>query len=491
MARRRSQWLAGVVVVTLGLAAAWWLGPPAPEAPRAAPPGPVELPRSPAPPAAREAPATSAPPPPPVSASAPAGCPEDDGDPPDFVRPSVWELLRTRTQELRDRLPQLSRDASPALREGLNGIGGDDPMRAVDRLRAAPDRERDGFDVATAAMLHLGMRALAEDDATSARYWARAAIREAPTDPAGHALAGLAAEHADARLEAREALGRAHALAADEPALALALARAQADAGLHDEALRAVAIYLEQVPEDARIVSWRTRIEARAELTRTHARRTDLGITTLWPDRSVDVRRIDELSSEAHDAMREVAARIGRSPREELVVVVYESMEDLRRATCAPSWSGGIFDGVLHLDAATLRGPRATRVVRHEATHAQLRSIRGSIPSWLNEGMAQEMEGPTSPAARAAWGRMVARAYWIPFESLEGELVVIDDPEAAGLAYHQSLAMFLFLRERGGPEAVREAFARVDDGRPEDLLPTLVAGADGAALLAFVGERLH
>lgn len=431
----------------------------------------------------RARPAPSAP----VSAGPPPGCPEDEGDPEGFVRPSVWELLRTRTHELRDRLPQLSRDASPALRAGLNGIGGDDPVSAVDELRRAPDRERDGFDIALAAMLHLGMRALARAEGPNdAAYWTRAALREAPDDPMVHALASLAASHAHRTMEATREMRIASRGADDEPAVALALARLEAEGGRFDEAVAAADRYLEAVPDDARIRSWRERMQNRAELTRAHARRSWDGIDLVWPDGALSVDRANDLMQTAADALREVAQLLGRARRVHLTVVVYLTPEDMRRATCAPSWSGGIYDGVLHLDARTIGGPAGRRVVRHESTHAQLALVRGRIPTWLNEGLAQHMEGDPSAGVRASWARMARGDFWIPLASLEGELLLIDDPGDAGLAYHQSLAMVLVLLERAGPGALDASLERVEAGEPEDLLSQLAPGTDGAEVLAFM-----
>ena len=489
MSERRSPWLwlLPAALASVALLLVWHRSssespppipssdPSAPASPEASPQAPEAVPRA--------VPAR-------VSAAAPAGCPEDDADPAGFVRPSVWELLRTRTQELRDRLPQLSRDASPSLRDGLNALGGDDSLRALDRIRAAPDRHRDGFDIALAATLHLGMRALARGTPADAQYWARIAVREGPDDPLAHAFAALAANRAGRSVDAAAEMGRAYAGATDEPAIALEHARLEAEHGRFDEAARAVEQYLAEVPEDSRLTSWRIRMAARAELTRTHARREHAGIFVIWPDRNVDSRRVDEVTSAARGAMQEVASRTGLATRAHLTIVIYRSVDELRRATCAPSWSGGIFDGVLQLDAAAIERPTFTRTVRHEAAHAQLAMLRRRIPTWLNEGLAQDMEGPPSPGARAAWRRMVERGFWIPLESLEGELIVIDDPTDAGLAYHQSLAMFLYLDERGPEGALRDAIGRIEAGQPEDLLPALVPGTDGEALLAFMRRRL-
>ncbi len=476
-------------LLPLGMAAlaiSWWWGPR--QRRRPARVVPTVAPRA---TPATEAPASASPErsAPPRSGSAPSGCPEDEDDAPGFVRPRVWELLRTRDQELRDRLPQLSRDASPELREGLHGLSTDQLTTAIERLRAAPDRRRDGFDIAVAGTLHVGMLALSRGDVAEAQRWARVALEEGPEDALAHAYAGLTALRAGATIDAARRMARAFELTPDEPAIALEHARAEVENGRFEAGVAAIEVYLAEVPDDVRLRAWRVRMRARAEFTRAHARRTDQQITTLWPDRLVDARRIDELTQSAHDAMVEVAALTQTSVRQHLVVVVYRSLEELRRATCAPSWSGGIFDGVLHLDAATVNRPGFARTVRHEATHAQLRMMRRRIPTWLNEGLAQDMEGSPRAQALAAWRRMSERNYWIPFASLEGELISIDDPTDAALAYHQSLAMYLYLRERGGPTAVRAAFTRIEARQPEDILPTVVPGADGRALLAFMRAR--
>jgi len=490
----RTSWLWLGLTASAVVGAAYWLAsrPPTPRAPTpdAAGPAAVVEPAAEASPATEPG-ATERPPPPPrVSASAPPGCPEDDADPPGLVRPSVWDLLQVRTQELRDRLPQLSRDASPGLREGLNGIGARDATATVDRLRLAPDRVRDGFDVALAAILHLGMRELAGDRHDDADWYARLALREAPDDPLAHAFAGLVSERGRRITDAAERFARAYALAPDEPAIALRHARSQAPRGDLTEAVAAADAYLAAVPEDARMRAWRARMAARAALVATHARRTDQGITVLWPDRDVDARRIDEMSTELARALDEVADIAGLRRRRALTVIVYRTGDEMRRATCAPSWSGGVFDGALHLDVRTVNRDGFARTVRHEATHAQLAVMQRRIPSWLGEGFAQAMEGPDREREAArGWRRMVDRGYWIPLASLDGELLSIDDPTDARLAYHQSLAMYLYLREQRGTSGVAQALHLVDRGDPHDLLTRIVPDTDGRALLEFMRVR--
>ncbi|HEY8431032.1 MAG TPA: hypothetical protein VIL20_21785 [Sandaracinaceae bacterium] len=494
MAARRRSLVPWLVLAALAVGAGAWLLLPRERARVRSPaPQPVASPETapdagsdpaPAPPAPRRAEA-----PPPVSAPPPPACPEDEPDPPGFVRPSVSELLRLRVDELRDRLPQLSRTASPALREGLNGLGGADPEAALRAIESAPDRVQDGFDVAAAARLLVATRALAAGDVRGAERHARALARAHASDPLAHALASLVADRNGDTAARRESMVAAHGLLPDEPALALAAARELALAARFDDAVRAVDDYLDAVPEDARARRWRERMAERAALTRGHARRGTSGVEIAWPQRELSREHVDEVLALLHRAMSDVARLTGGHRRPELAVVVYARSEDMQRATCTPSWTGGVFDGVLHLHAPGLAGDGWERLVRHEATHAQLATIGGVIPHWLNEGLAQWMEGDPSPQAIAAWRRMARDRFFIPFPSLEGRLLDIDDARDAQLAYFQSLAMLLYLVERRGTRGIREAIEQVEAGRHTDLLERLVPDASGETFLAFLARR--
>ncbi len=423
-----------------------------------------------------------------MSAAAPAGCAEDEPDPPGFVRPSVWELIRLRNAELRDRLPQLSRDASPDLRAGLVGLSAADPDPALERLRAAPDRDRDGFDVAVAGLLNAASRALADGDLEAAARRATRAVEEAPADPGARALRAMVLREQGRERAAWETLAPAFAGTPDEPAIALLHARLSEDVGEHAAAREAIDAYLREVPEDARVTGWRARVRVRAELTETHARRSWNGVEVLWPDQDPRATPIDALMETVDGAMRAMARVMGVARRPELTVVVYRAREEMRSATCSPEWTGAVFDGALHVDLDRLADPDGLRTVRHEATHAQLALARGPIPFWLNEGVAQWMEGPITEGKARRLAALASRGVWIPFASLEGPFLVIDDPADAGFAYDQSLVMVRWLVEREGQRAIADALRLVAEGDPHDLLTRLSPDADGRALLGFAGE---
>ena len=79
---------------------------------------------------------------------------------------------------------------------------------------------------------------------------------------------------------------------------------------------------------------------------------------------------------------------------------------------------------------------------------------------------------------------------YIPFPSLEGSFVVIDDRQSALLAYHQSYAMVAASLE-ADPRALERAVAHLRaGGDPEDVLAAMSdRPLDGPALLAWIDAR--
>lgn len=428
------------------------------------------------------------PPRPPISAAAPAGCPDDEAEDEGFVRPSLWELIRLEDQELIDRVPQLSRDASHELAGGLAALGAGRMREGVDAAMRAPDRHRDGFDVGVAMALHAATIAYTNRRLDEAVSFAETATEQNPSHPLAHALLAMAHAEIGELRSAQRSMSRAAELEPEEPAIQLALARMSADAGELGVARSSVDAYLTMVPEDSLVRTWRARIAARAELSETFADRSWDGIRVLFHDGGASPLDVDAIMRWIHDAMGATARVSGRPRRRELTVVVYATPEDLRRATCSPSWSGAIFDGVLHLDRARMARPDAERTVRHEAAHAQLAQVRGAIPFWLNEGLAQWIEGDLTAAKRGRLLRMAQRGVWIPFESLEGSFLVIEDPTDAAAAYDQSLAMVRWLIAREGQRSIADALERIEAGASHDVLTAVSPGADGPGLLRYLAS---
>jgi hypothetical protein len=161
--------------------------------------------------------------------------------------------------------------------------------------------------------------------------------------------------------------------------------------------------------------------------------------------------------------LEEAAGLTGTSRRDRLTVILHPSREDLLARTRAPAWSAGLYDGravrVVSDPSADLGVPIAT--LRHELMHAQLHASVGCMPAWLNEGLAQYFA--SRPPVRG-W-LQILRTAALDLDAVQGPTLAELSRERAEVAYGASLAMVLYLAQRGEP-ALRAAvqLARAHDG---------------------------
>lgn len=94
------------------------------------------------------------------------------------------------------------------------------------------------------------------------------------------------------------------------------------------------------------------------------------------------------------EAWRGVGAALDLHPPAPVTVVFYTGAA-YQQATGAREWSAGQFDGKIRVrSSATRGGPNALRdLLFHEYVHAAIvTSVRGELPAWLHEGLAQRLE---------------------------------------------------------------------------------------------------
>jgi tetratricopeptide (TPR) repeat protein len=113
-----------------------------------------------------------------------------------------------------------------------------------------------------------------------------------------------------------------------------------------------------------------------------------------------------------------IAAQLGCTSDERIVAIV-QSREAYLRSTGAAEWSGGQYDGRIHIswtDGAQV-GSQMQRALAHELVHACLTSIPSGAspwPAWLQEGLAQKLSGDTLPASVRQQLRQMAESHAIP-----------------------------------------------------------------------------
>ena len=143
-----------------------------------------------------------------------------------------------------------------------------------------------------------------------------------------------------------------------------------------------------------------------------------------------------------------------------------------------PPWAAALYDGSVRIPARGLDRvtPALLGVLRHELAHAFVAErTGGNSPTWLQEGVAQWLEGVDLAAVDARLAPIAARKQLLPLISLEGPFQGLAERDA-NLAYAQSVSAVGFvLRQRGEPALVR-LLSALGDGLPsEEALPVALA----------------
>jgi len=96
-----------------------------------------------------------------------------------------------------------------------------------------------------------------------------------------------------------------------------------------------------------------------------------------------------------------IESELSYTPPDSIGVVLY-TQQAFADITQAPNWVGALNDGRIHAPVQGLHEmtPDLSRVLKHELTHSFIQQKSAShAPTWLQEGLAQWMEGKRSDAA--------------------------------------------------------------------------------------------
>lgn len=135
-----------------------------------------------------------------------------------------------------------------------------------------------------------------------------------------------------------------------------------------------------------------------------------------------------------------IASQIGCRTDERIVAIV-QSREAYLRTTGAAEWSGGQYDGRIHIALADGGlGADTRRKLAHELVHACLTNLGTSWPAWLQEGLAQKMSGDVLASATREQLRKLAETRQIPRLENLGQNWSRLSTDNARLAYNLALA---------------------------------------------------
>jgi tetratricopeptide (TPR) repeat protein len=176
------------------------------------------------------------------------------------------------------------------------------------------------------------------------------------------------------------------------------------------------------------------------------------------------------------DAHAEFTRRLGGSPEEPITVVL--QTEARFQGGASPRWAEGMNDGSIRVAVQGLETltPHLLRVLRHELAHSFTASrTAGNCPTWLQEGIAQWLEGGEPSRSDASLAESARQGKLIPLLSLEGPFEGLSESDAEK-AYAESLSAVAFLVGRSGEAGIVRLLSALGDRMPsEEALPVALA----------------
>ena len=198
-----------------------------------------------------------------------------------------------------------------------------------------------------------------------------------------------------------------------------------------------------------------------------------------------------------------IESELNYTPPEPIGVVLY-TQEAFMDITRAPSWAGALNDGRIRVPVKGLTAVDAelSRTLKHELTHsfvaqktksaclATASACGAPAPTWIQEGLAQWMEGTRSGENAAALVQISDAGHAVPLGRLEGFWVRLDR-DTAHYAYAWALANMECIIQSGGMGDVERILDRIGAGMPTEQALREVLRSDYNDLMQSTVEYLR
>lgn len=187
---------------------------------------------------------------------------------------------------------------------------------------------------------------------------------------------------------------------------------------------------------------------------------------------SIPVTDIAESSLSILNETYEEYTRIFALRPEKKLVLRFLTPRAFRRVTGAPDWTSAMyFRDEITIPLTSKTGVRISelkRALRHEYVHAIVaEASHYRCPAWIDEGVAQMLEGRPNPLLGPALRRWIERNPAMPLEWLENGFTTLDTPLVPA-AYAQSLFAARKLIRELGFSAVTDYLEHLRRGSSED-----------------------
>jgi hypothetical protein len=187
-----------------------------------------------------------------------------------------------------------------------------------------------------------------------------------------------------------------------------------------------------------------------------------------------------------------IESELNYTPPEPIGVILYtqQAFEDITRA---PGWVGALNDGRIRVpvQGLTQLTPELSRVLKHELTHSFVRQkTRANAPTWVQEGLAQWMEGKRSGANAPLLLRVYDAKQAMSLGDLEAPWLRFSN-EVVGYAYAWALANVEYIVKVEGMTGVERILDRLAAGSTTEAAVQEVLHSDYNDLMASTAQYLR
>jgi tetratricopeptide (TPR) repeat protein len=187
-----------------------------------------------------------------------------------------------------------------------------------------------------------------------------------------------------------------------------------------------------------------------------------------------------------------IESELSFTPSDSIGVVLY-TQQAYADITQAPDWAGALNDGRIRVPVQGLRGvtPELSRVLKHELTHSFVRQkTRGHVTTWIQEGLAQWMEGKRSGDSAGMLAEVYREGQATSLGKLEGSWMGLSS-DRAGYAYEWALANIEYIVETSGMGDIQRILDRIGSGSSTEEALRAVLHGDYNDLMQSTAEYLR
>jgi hypothetical protein len=187
-----------------------------------------------------------------------------------------------------------------------------------------------------------------------------------------------------------------------------------------------------------------------------------------------------------------IASELNYSPPDSIGVILY-TQQAFADITQAPNWVGALNDGRIRVPVQGLSSVTAelSRVLKHELTHSFIQQkTSGRAPNWMQEGLAQWMEGKRSDGNAVALLAIYQRDPALGSGHFGGNWMKLSSAEA-GAAYAWALANTEYIVRTGGMGDMERILDRLAAGEDPEAAVRAVLRCDYAELTSNTVEYLR